>query len=62
MARWAAGQDRAPGAILSGAQGWALAWAWYHDRLDPTWRRRPPAEAEAVFAGIGLTGPAWRFG
>lgn len=43
-------------------QLWRLADEWYHDRDDPSWRRRSAAEAEAVFAGIGLTGEFWRLG
>jgi hypothetical protein len=38
---------------------WALARAWYADRLDPRWRRRSAAEAQAVFTGLGLTDPFW---
>jgi hypothetical protein len=41
---------------------WALADAWYRDRLEPGFRRRTVDEAEALFAGIGLTGEAWRLG
>jgi len=44
------------------AQGWALARAWYHDRLDPGWRRRTPAEGQAIFEAIGLTGAFWQLG
>jgi hypothetical protein len=28
--------------------------------MSPDWRRRTPAEAEAVFASIGLTGSFWK--
>ncbi len=37
-----------------------LAGAWYHDRLDPQWRRRTPEETQALFATLGLTGPFWQ--
>jgi hypothetical protein len=57
--RWSEGRGTAPGAVFTTEQGWALAQAWFHDRLDPGWRRRTPAEAHAVFEGIGLTGPFW---
>jgi hypothetical protein len=38
---------------------WRLGKAWYEDRLHDDHRRRTPAEATAVFAGLGLTGPFW---
>lgn len=40
-------------------QCWDLGRIWYGDRLRPDWRRRTLDEAEAVFAGIGLTAPFW---
>jgi hypothetical protein len=36
-----------------------LAYDWYHDRLDPNGRRKNAAEAEAIFANLGLTGEFW---
>jgi len=39
---------------------WELAHAWYHDRLDPAWRRKTADEAEALFTQLGLTGQFWR--
>jgi hypothetical protein len=41
-------------------QIWDMARLWYHDRLDPAWTRRSPAEATAAFASIGLTGDFWK--
>lgn len=41
---------------------WALARAWYHDRLSPDWRRPARDEIIALFTSLGLTGPAWSFG
>lgn len=38
---------------------WRLADAWYHDRLDPDWQRRPAAETQALFTELGLTGEFW---
>jgi len=48
------------GAAFSLEQAWQLGRAWYADKLSPDWRRATPDEAEAVFAGIGLTGDFWR--
>lgn len=53
-----AGQPR--GAFLTPEQMWRLADTWYHDRADPSWRRKTADEAEHVFAAIGLTGDFWR--
>ncbi|HET9780445.1 MAG TPA: hypothetical protein VFR33_01585 [Candidatus Dormibacteraeota bacterium] len=54
------GQNR--GVSMTTEQAWRLADAWYRDRADPGWRRKTAAEAEAVFASIGLTGDFWRLG
>ena len=53
-----AGHQR--GALFTPQQAWRLADAWYRDRADPSWRRKTAEEAEALFAGIGLTGDFWR--
>jgi hypothetical protein len=45
--------------MISLPTAWALAQAWYADRLQPSWRRRTATEAQAVFTGLGLTGPFW---
>ena len=57
---WYRRQDIARGATLSLDQQWELARIWYADRMSADWRRRSPEEAEAVFAGLGLTGEFWR--
>lgn len=51
---------KSKGAFVSPEQMWRLADEWYHDRADPGWRRRTSAEAQALFAEIGLTGEFWR--
>lgn len=38
---------------------WDLARAWYGNRLDPGFRGRGAAAAEAVLRGVGLDGPFW---
>jgi hypothetical protein len=61
--RWCRQWGRPRGALLTLAQQWKLAKAWYSaDRRDPAWRRYTPAEAQAVFAGAGLSGDFWRVG
>jgi hypothetical protein len=45
--------------VLTIEQVWALAQAWYADRLDRGWRRKTRDEAIATFASIGLKGEFW---
>lgn len=62
MDGWCAQSGRARGQSLAPGAAWRLARAWYHDRLDPAWRRKTRAEAEQVFASVGLAGAFWRLG
>ncbi len=47
---------------MTSTQQWQLARAWYRDRLSPEWQRKTPAEAEAIFEEVGLTGEFWKLG
>ncbi len=38
---------------------WDLAQRWYTGRAERDWQR---PNAQAVFAGLGLTGPFWDLG
>lgn len=58
--RWCTARRLSRGAVFTLDQAWRLAQAWYAGRLSPDWRRRTPAEAEAVFASAGLTGSFWK--
>ena len=58
--RWYEAKGLPEGATLSLDQQWELARIWYRDRASRGWRRRTPDEAQAVFAGLGLTGEFWR--
>jgi len=60
VGRWCTAAGHAVGAVLSLAQAWQLARAWFADRLAPTWRRRTSAETQAVFDALGLRGSFWR--
>lgn len=60
LERWYRDRGMPTGATMTLEQQWELARAWYADRMSPEWRRRTPAEAEEVFASIGLTGDFWR--
>jgi hypothetical protein len=46
---------------LTLGQVWALSQRWYYNRLDPAFHGRSIAEAEALFASLGLAGAFWRF-
>jgi hypothetical protein len=48
------------GVTLSLAHVWQLAQAWYGNRMHPAYRGRTLAEAEAVFASVGLVDEFWR--
>jgi hypothetical protein len=57
--RWSELRGTPRGEVMSVEQQWRLARAWFEGRFLPGYRRRTAEEAEAVFAGIGLTGPFW---
>ena len=57
--RWCTARELRRGGIMSPEQAWLLARGWYRDKLSPTWRRHTLEEAEALLAGIGLTGDFW---
>jgi hypothetical protein len=45
---------------LSLARVWALAQAWYGDRMDPDFHGRTSEQAMDIFAHVGLTSAFWR--
>jgi len=49
------------GTLLSIEQVWELSKVWYAHRMQPDYRGRTAAEAEAVFAQVGLTSDFWKF-
>jgi hypothetical protein len=57
--RWCLGQGRPVGALLSLAQGWALARGWFSDPRQPNWTRPPMRVLAQLAAGLGLHGPFW---
>ena len=58
--RWCESRRMPKGEVFSLEQAWGLGREWYSDRLSSEWRRAIPEEAEATFAGLGLTGDFWR--
>lgn len=57
--RWCRETGDPRGFVFGIDQAWELGRAWYEDKLSPEWTRPTPAEAEAAFARIGLTGDFW---
>ncbi len=45
--------------MLTIEQAWKLAFAWYGNKMEPTWRRATLDETEALLTDLGLTGPFW---
>ncbi|HUF52778.1 MAG TPA: hypothetical protein VMR52_03250 [Dehalococcoidia bacterium] len=60
VARWLEQRQMKPGSIFTVDQGWSMARIWYGDRLSPEYRRPSAAEAEAIFAKLGLGGDFWK--
>lgn len=50
------------GAVMSLPALHSFASDWYGGYLRSPWRKRPPAEARALLARHGLTGPFWQLG
>lgn len=59
LSRWLAARDGKRGAVLSLADTWRLAKAWYPDRRDRHWRPRTVDESQAVLDGLGLDRSFW---
>jgi hypothetical protein len=57
--RWTRSKGYEIGAIVSLAQVWSLAKAWYADPRSRDWRPRTREESQAVIASVGLTGAFW---
>ena len=56
---WCEERGVAPRPIVTMAQLWELAAAWYATRLMPDARRPRPDEMRLIFARIGLDDPFW---
>jgi len=56
---WCAETGEPRGESLPLAQVWALAQAWYGDRIEPSFRGRTIEEASAIFVGVGLRSAWW---
>ena len=61
VAEWCARSGEPRGVSVPLATVQDLAQLWYRGRMSPAYRGRSAAEAEAMFAAVGLTGDFWRF-
>jgi hypothetical protein len=57
---WCRAREIPVGGILIIETAWRLALAWYHDRLEPAWRRKTREETGRLFAKLGMTSDFWR--
>jgi hypothetical protein len=60
VSRWLESNGYEPGATLSVTRICDLAYAWWHDRLDPGWRPHTREQNQAILDGLGLSGPFWQ--
>ncbi len=56
---WCAATGEPRGETVPLAQVWALAQAWYGDRMERDFQPRTAAQAMDVFAAVGLTSAFW---
>jgi hypothetical protein len=57
---WCWSRSLPVGGTLSLGQASELAWIWFRDRLEPSWKRKSVEEAESVFGSLGLKGDFWK--
>ncbi|MFZ0014263.1 MAG: hypothetical protein WAL25_09135 [Acidimicrobiia bacterium] len=60
MDQWLAGQGRRRGFVVAAQTMFDLSLEWYAGRMGSDWEPPSAADAEAIFARHGLTGPFWR--
>lgn len=58
--RWSARHQLPRGATVPVAKVRALAHRWYGRHRDPTWVKHTTAEAQQIFADVGLTDTFWQ--
>ncbi len=59
LKEWLRDTGNQRGEVLSLAQTFALARAWYLDPRDPNWQPRTRDESQAVLASVGLISEFW---
>lgn len=57
--RWLAREGHERGAVLTLADTWRLAKAWYPDRRLAAWRPRTLPESQAILDTLGLDPAFW---
>ena len=59
MGTWCEEEGVEQGATLDLATTWALARAWYRDRLREDWEPRSRDASQAILTSLGLVGRSW---
>jgi hypothetical protein len=59
IAAWCQATHEPYGEVLALQQVWNLSKLWYGNRISEAYRGRSKAEAEAVFAQLGLITDFW---
>ena len=62
MNEWLGAKHFGRGAVADAQTVYDLGRDWYATRLDLDWQPASAAEAMAIFARHGLTGPFWSVG
>jgi hypothetical protein len=58
-AAWCREREQPLRPLVTMAQLWGMATAWYANRLEPDAKRPGPGEIRGIFAGLGLREPFW---
>jgi hypothetical protein len=58
IARWLGG--RTPGATISALKLSELAFAWWADRISPSWQPHTREQNQAILDRLELTGAFWQ--
>lgn len=59
VGEWCSAHELPVRPLVTMAQLWGLAKAWYTTRLRPDSRRPQPDEIRAIMKSLGLTGDFW---
>jgi Alkylmercury lyase len=57
--RWLSRQRGERGAVLTLADAWRLAKAWYPDRRRSEWTPRTVEQSQQILESVGLRGEFW---
>ena len=58
IARWLGGRE--PGATISSSKLSELAFAWWDDRISPSWQPHTREQNQGILDRLELTGAFWQ--